>query len=142
MELHRTNPNCYACHSQIDPLGFSLEQFDWFGRYRTKRRGHDVDDRGELPDGTEFRGVDGLRGVLVERRLDDLVFQITRKMLTYAIGRQLEYYDEATVREIVAAVQADDRKLKTLIREIVHSDTFRMKQTPFSAVAESVGRNK
>ncbi len=136
MELHRTNPNCYACHSQIDPLGFSLQQFDWFGRYRTKHRGKDVDDRGELPDGTEFRGVDGLRGVLVDRRLDDLVFQITRKMLTYAIGRQLEYYDEATVREIVAAVQDDDRKLQTLIREIVHSDTFRMKQIPFSVAAE------
>lgn len=130
LELHRRNPNCYACHSQIDPLGFSLAEFDWFGRHRPQSRGRKADTRAQLPDGTEFEGLDGLRKVLIERRLNDLVTQITRKMLSYALGRQLEYYDEATVQEIVAAVQADGRKLQTLIREIVHSDTFQMKQRP------------
>lgn len=124
LELHRRNPNCYACHSQIDPLGFSLSGFDWFGRYRPG--GKDVE--GRLPESSSFQGLDGLRDALIEHRLDDLVDQITRKMLSYALGRQLEYYDEATVREIVAAVKADDRRLQTLIREIVYSDTFQMKQ--------------
>ena len=124
LELHRRNPNCYACHSQIDPLGFSLSEFDWFGRHRPGKRHV----RGRLPESEDFQGLEGLRDALIEYRLDDLVDQVTRKMLSYALGRQLAYYDEATVREIVATVEADDRRLQTLIRAIVHSETFQMKQ--------------
>ena len=113
----------------------SLQQFDWFGRYRTKHRGKDVDDRGELPDGTEFRGVDGLRGVLVDRRLDDLVFQITRKMLTYAIGRQLEYYDELAVRKIIDRLKSDEHRFRTLIHAIVQSYPFRYKKNRVTQTA-------
>ena len=128
LELHRTNPNCYACHSQIDPLGFALEEFEWFGRYRPERRGRPVDSVGKLPDGTSFRGLTGLSRTLVSERSSDLAEQLTRKMLAYALGRQLEYYDEATVRELTMELEADGRKLQTLIHAIVRSDSFQKKQ--------------
>ena len=128
LELHRTNPNCYACHSQIDPLGFALEDFEWFGRYRPERRGEAVDSAGKLPDGTSFRGLMGLSSTLVSERSSELAEQFTRKMLAYALGRQLEYYDEATVRELTTELEADGRKLQTLIQAIVRSDSFQKKQ--------------
>ena len=128
LELHRNNPNCYACHAQIDPLGFALEQYDWFGRFTRSRRGRQPDIRGTLPGGTEFRGLTGLQTALVAERRDQLVEQITRKMMTYALGRQLEYFDEPVIREIIGQVDADNRRLQTLIQAIVNSDTFQMKQ--------------
>lgn len=128
LDLHRTNPNCYACHSQIDPLGFALEEFEWFGRYRPERGGRPVDSVGKLPDGTEFRGLMGLSSTLVSERSSDLAEQLTRKMLAYALGRQLEYYDEATVRELATELAADGRRLQTLIHAIVRSDSFQKKQ--------------
>ncbi len=128
LELHRNNPNCYACHAQIDPLGFALEQYDWFGRFTKSRRGRQPDIRGTLPGGTEFRGLKGLQTALVAERRNQLVEQITRKMMTYALGRQLEYFDEPVIREIIGQVNADNRRLQTLIQGIVNSDTFQMKQ--------------
>jgi hypothetical protein len=126
LQRHRDNPNCYACHSQMDPLGFSLERFDWFGRYQGKNR--KLTAKGEFPDGTQFVGLSGLQNVIVDQRMDDLVAQLTRKMLSYALGRQLEYYDEATVREIVAQTKQDGRRIQTMIKAIVASDTFQMQQ--------------
>ncbi len=128
LELHRNNPNCYACHAQIDPLGFALEQYDWFGRFKESRRGRQPDTRGMLPGGTEFRGLPGLQNALVDERRDQLVEQITRKMLTYALGRQLEYFDESVIKEIIQQVEDNDRRLQTLVHAIVTSDTFQMKQ--------------
>ncbi|PHS05660.1 MAG: hypothetical protein COA78_15125 [Blastopirellula sp.] len=130
LELHRNNPNCYTCHSEIDPLGFGLEQFDWFGRYRTTQRGKPIDSTGKLPSGKQFSGLKGLQSALIEDRLDDLTQQITRKMLSYALGRQLEYYDEATVRQLVIEFNKNNRQVQTLIQAIVRSDTFQMKQLP------------
>ena len=128
LEQHRSNPNCYACHSQIDPLGFALEEFEWFGRHRPARRGRNVDTTARLPNGTAFRGLQGLSEALVRERIDDLTEQLTRRMLSYSLGRQLEYYDEATVRELVERVQANERRVPALIHAIVQSNTFQMKQ--------------
>ncbi|MBM79308.1 MAG: hypothetical protein CMJ78_01785 [Planctomycetaceae bacterium] len=128
LELHRKNPNCYSCHSQIDPLGFSLENYDWFGRYQSHRRRRKIDASGHLPDGTEFRGAEGLKRVIVEKRLPDLTRQVSRKMLSYALGRQLEYYDEPAVRKITAALEEDDYRMATLIHQIVVSYPFRYKK--------------
>jgi hypothetical protein len=118
--LHRRSPNCYACHSQIDPLGFALSEFDWYGR----RRSRDVDNRGQLPDGTTVHGLAGLSRVLERDRIDDLSRQVTTKMFAYALGRQLEYYDEATVRELLRDFKSDGRRLRSLIHGIVQTDTF------------------
>ena len=130
LEVHRDNPNCYACHSQIDPLGFGLENFDWFGRWKSTSRGKAIDASGQLPDGSTFKGPQMLREVLVATRLDDLTRQLTRKMLSYALGRQLEYFDEAEVRKIVSRVKEDGYRIRTLIQEIVFSYPFQFKQHP------------
>lgn len=129
LELHRQNPNCYTCHSQIDPLGFALEEFEWFGRHRPVSRGKPVDTTGQLPGGKPFKGLIGLSRTLLKERVDDLTIQLCRKMLSYALGRQLQYYDEATVQELVDKVQASDRQIPALINAIVQCDAFQMKQS-------------
>lgn len=129
LELHRQQPNCYACHSQIDPLGFSLENYDWFGRFKTRARRRPIDATGQLPDGTKFTGPAGLKKVILEKRLDDLTRQLTQKMLAYALGRQLEYYDELAVRQIIARLTSDQYRFRTLIHAIVQSYPFRYKKT-------------
>ncbi|MFP6765062.1 MAG: DUF1588 domain-containing protein, partial [Planctomycetaceae bacterium] len=141
LESHRRSPNCYACHSQMDPLGFALENFDWFGRWKQNDRGKPIDARGRLPDGKVFEGSAGLKVVLIETRLDDLATQLTRKMLSYALGRQLEYYDEATVQKIVEQLQNNDYRMQTLVREIVLSRPFRFKQHPSQLQATRVKIN-
>ncbi len=123
MELHRSNPTCAACHDQIDPLGFGLENYDELARWRSK-----ADARGKLPDGTEFSGPAGLKKVLVEKRLDDLGRQVARKMLSYALGRPLEYTDEPAVRKILAAFKADGWRMRTLVREVALSYPFRFRK--------------
>ena len=129
LELHRQNPNCYTCHSQIDPLGFALEEFEWFGRHRPVSRGKPVDTTGQLPGGEPFKGLTGLSKTLLKERVDDLTIQLCRKMLSYALGRQLQYYDEATVQELVDKVQTSDRRIPALIHAIVQSDAFQVKQS-------------
>ena len=128
LELHREKPNCYACHSEMDPLGFSLEEFDWFGRYRSRMGRRRIDANGKLPNGTEFEGVAGLKKVVVEQRRDDLIRQVVSKLLTYGLGRQLEYYDEPAIRNIVSKVSADGDLFQTAIREVVVSYPFRYKK--------------
>jgi len=125
LELHRRNPNCYVCHNEIDPLGFALEEFDWFGRHRGEGT---VDAEGMLPNGTVVNGLLGLRKAIIRERLNDLLEQLTRKMLSYALGRQLEYYDEATVAGIITEVEKSDRRMQALVLEIVRSDAFQKKQ--------------
>ncbi len=128
LELHRKAPNCYACHSQMDPLGLSLENYDWFGRWRSKYGRKRIDSDGSLPNGTEFSGLPGLRNVIVEQRSDDLVRQVTTKMLSYALGRQLEYYDEPAIREIISSVSEDDTRFRSLIHHVATSYPFLYKK--------------
>jgi hypothetical protein len=135
LELHRRNPNCYSCHSQIDPLGFTLSDFDWFGRYRAVEGGRE-ESHGRLPDGTEIEGLDGLIEALLRARLDDLSRQAVTKFLSYALGRQLEYYDEATVRGLLQEFEQDERRLRGLIHAIVRTDTFQMNETGMESLNE------
>lgn len=128
LERHRRSPTCAACHSEMDPLGLSLEKYDWFGRYRDRyERGH-IDDRGSLPSGEEFTGLAGLKKVILGSRRQDLVRQLTQRMLAYALGRQLEYYDEPAVREIIAELESNENRFQTLVRQIVLSFPFQYKQ--------------
>jgi len=130
LQMHSENPRCAACHSKIDPLGFGLENYDYFGQWRTHtRRGRQaIDASGTLPDGTTFNGPKELKTILVETRLDDLARQVTQKLLSYALGRQLEYYDEPAIRKIAAALEEADYGMQTLIYEIVDSYPFRFKK--------------
>ena len=161
LEMHSSNEACAACHRRIDPIGFSLENFDYFGRWREtyhfRQRVEDPAEAdetvefetetspdpivrhyrnthrviaadGALPDGTPFVGPAGLKRALLEHRHDDLVRQVTSKMLAYALGRQLEYYDEPAVRTIVAALEADGFRFQTLLQEIAASYPFQYKK--------------
>ena len=128
LEMHSKDPRCNSCHREMDPLGFSLENYDWFGRWRTKSRGRTIDAKGKLPSGTEFEGPVGLREVILAEKLDDLARQVIRKMLSYGLGRQLEYYDEPAVRKILAAFEKDGYRMQTLVREVVKSYPFQFRK--------------
>ncbi len=95
MAQHRTNPACAGCHARIDPIGFALDNFDAVGRYRTiSESGDPIDSSGTFPDGSKFDGMDGLRNVLLSRP-EEFVLTMTGQLLTYSLGRSLEYYDAA-----------------------------------------------
>ena len=129
MEQHRANPVCASCHRVMDPLGLALEPFDAIGRRRTPNETRvPMDLTGVLPDGTVFEGPAGLKAALLARP-DRFVTTVTEKLLTYAIGRGVEYYDAPAVRAITRAAADDDYRLTTLILGVVKSPPFRMRST-------------
>ena len=129
LERHRANPACAACHAKLDPLGFALENFDAVGAYRTEDDGVPVEASGALPDGTLVDGPAGLRRVLRDRR-DEFVETLAAKLLTYAVGRGLESYDQPAVREIRRRVEAADYRFSALVSAIVDSVPFRLRRIP------------
>jgi mono/diheme cytochrome c family protein len=135
MELHRKNPACAGCHRNMDPLGFALENFDPLGQWRTSDEGLPVDTAGTLPDGTTFRGVAGLRAALLARP-DVFATTLTEKLLTYALGRGVEYYDAPAVRQIVRTAGENNYRFSRLILGIVSSAPFQMR-LPAPQVARS-----
>jgi hypothetical protein len=121
---HRQNPSCNSCHSAIDPLGFALENFDVIGGWRkTDEAGKPVDAKGALASGMEFEGLTGLRAVLLEQP-DQFPRTVTEKLLAYALGRRLEYYDKPAVRQIVRNAADHDYRWSSIILGIVESPTF------------------
>ncbi len=125
MAAHRDNPSCASCHAMIDPLGFGLERFDPVGRLRDVDEQYvPIDASGMLPDGTTFDDVAELRTALL-RRPDRFVGTMTEKLLTYALGRGLEYYDMPAVRTIVRDAATDEYRMSSLILGIVESLPFR-----------------
>jgi mono/diheme cytochrome c family protein len=127
LEVHRKNPTCAACHAPMDPLGFALEHFDAIGGWRTMAEdGNPVDASGSLPDGTRVEGLAGLRDVLMTRR-EQFVGTLTGKLLSYAIGRGLEFYDRPVVRRIARESRADDYRWSSLILGIAQSAPFQMR---------------
>jgi mono/diheme cytochrome c family protein len=126
MAQHRANPVCASCHAMMDPLGLSLENFDGVGKWRTLgESGTPVDASGVFPDGTKFNGPAGLRQALVQS--DRFVTTLTEKLLTYALGRGLEYYDGPAVRAIVRGAAAKDYQFSSFILGVVQSTPFRMR---------------
>jgi hypothetical protein len=124
MEQHRADPACATCHKLMDPLGFGLENYDATGAWRVRDGSVDVDASGELPDGQEFNGPAGLRSLLAERN-DDFRRCFIEKLLTYALGRGLEYHDACAVERIAAASADGDDRFSVIIGEIVSSPAFR-----------------
>lgn len=123
MEQHRADPTCASCHRRMDPLGFSLENFNAVGAWRTADGKHPIDATGELPTGEKFEGPSGLKKVLAGKK-DDFVRCLTEKMLTYSLGRGLEYYDACAVDQIMKAMKRDDYRFSTLVTEIALSYPF------------------
>ena len=128
MEQHRRNPVCAACHAQIDPLGFALENFNGIGRWRTTDEYAPIDASGVMPDGVAFSGPVDFRAALLTHR-EALLSTLTRKLLTYAIGRGTEYYDMPTVRSIVQDSAAYDYRWSSLVLGIVKSAPFQMRRS-------------
>ena len=126
LEKHRQNPTCAACHQIMDPIGFALENFDLDGRWRTTEGDSPIDASGKLVDGTLLGGVKDLRTALLSRS-DAFVTTFTEKLLTYALGRRIEYYDEPTVREITHRARAENYRFSAVVLGIVHSAPFQMK---------------
>jgi hypothetical protein len=123
MEQHRTDPSCASCHRRMDPLGFSLENFDAIGGWRTLDGEHPVDPIGSLPGGRELRGPAELRAALRSRR-DAFARCLAEKMLTYALGRGLERADRRAVDRIVARTARDGYRFSALVLAIVESQSF------------------
>ena len=128
MERHRVNPTCASCHATMDPIGFSLENFDAVGAFRQEFENQPIDASGTMPDGDAFAGPAGLRGILLDRS-DLFVGTLTQKMMTYALGRGLEYYDMPTVRQIVREAADDDYRWSSIVLGIVRSAPFQMRRS-------------
>lgn len=129
LEEHRANPVCANCHSRMDPLGFALENFDAVGKWRATGVGNTpIDPSGTLPDGTAFGGLSELRSVLVARR-DEFVATVTEKLLTYALGRGIEYYDRPAIRRVVRDAAASDNRWSSLIAGVARSLPFQMRRS-------------
>jgi hypothetical protein len=127
LEQHREKPTCFACHGVMDPLGLALENYNAIGQYRA----HDPDTRGfidtagQLPDGTKITGPDDLRRSLVNRPDHQFVHALTENLLTYALGRSLDYRDMPTVRRIVRQAATDNFRFKSIVLGVISSDAFR-----------------
>jgi hypothetical protein len=127
LERHRSNPACSGCHSAMDPLGFALENFDATGHWRTSDAGTPVDSSGALPGGAKFEGLAGLVRLLVERR-DQFAANVDQRLLGYALGRQIEFYDLPTVRRVAREAAADNYRWSALILGIVKSTPFQTRR--------------
>jgi hypothetical protein len=125
---HRANDACASCHESIDPIGFALENFDALGRWRDFEAGLAVDASGGFLDGSEFVGVTGLEQALVERP-ELFVRTLTEKLMTYALGRGVEYYDAPAIRKIVAGARDNNYRFSQLILGIVQSTPFQMRMS-------------
>jgi hypothetical protein len=111
----------------MDPLGFALENYDAVGRFRTQDGSFPIDPAGELPDGTKFSGPAELRQAILSRR-EELARCLCEKLLTYAIGRGLEYYDRPVIEKILRKTAAEENRVGTLIEQIVLSEAFRLRR--------------
>lgn len=129
LKQHRANPACTTCHDQMDPVGFSLENFDAIGRWRDIEASLPIDASGALTFGSEFVGIDGLEQALLNHP-DLFARTLTEKLLTFGIGRGVEHFDAPAVRQIVRSAKADNYRFSRFIIGIVQSPPFQMRMTP------------
>jgi hypothetical protein len=130
LEQHREKASCFACHGVMDPLGFALENFNAVGQYRVNDPDTQtpIEPTGQLPDGTAINGPDDLRKALVDRPDHQFVQAFTENLMTYALGRSLDYHDMPTVRRIVREAKADNYRFKSIVLGVVSSDAFRKRE--------------
>ena len=127
LEQHRTNPACANCHSRMDALGFALENFDAVGGWRTKDGEFEIDPGGQLADGTQLTGAAGLK-TLIRSRRNAFVRCLTEKLMTYALGRGIEFYDRPAVDRVVEQITDENDRFSMLIKAIVRSDAFQKRR--------------
>ena len=127
LEQHRAKPECANCHARMDPIGFALESYDAIGRFRTKDGEFPIETADQFSDGTKFADALELKTILRETRKEQVRKAVTEKMLIYALGRGLEYYDRPTQARIAKSLNGDDR-FSRLVIEIVKSEPFRLRR--------------
>ena len=128
MERHRANPACASCHARMDPIGFAMENFDAVGRWRDTDDGKPIDVSGVLPDGSHFDGVAGLKQMLI-RDPNRFVGALTQKLLMYAIGRNVQYYDLPAVRQVVREAAKNNYQFSSLVLGVAESVPFQMRKS-------------
>jgi hypothetical protein len=138
LELHRTNPSCASCHRVMDPLGLGFENFDAIGRWRDKDGKHDIIASGELVGGRKFNGAIELVDLLKNSQ-KEIIRNFAEKLLTYALGRGLEPYDNCAVQQIVESAQAKDYRLSAFVEAVVNSEPFSQRRTSVEAPEAVVG---
>jgi hypothetical protein len=129
LEQHRANAACSGCHKLMDPIGFALENFDAVGKYRTYDENFEpIDNTGVYPDGSRIEGITGLREVMV-RHADQFLANVTKTLLTYALGRGVEYYDAPAVRAILRDAAPGNHRFSAIVLGIVKSAPFQMRRS-------------
>jgi hypothetical protein len=128
LALHRADPKCATCHERMDPLGLALENFNAFGRHRTQEQGQPIDPAGELATGEKFSGVRDLKQALLEKHRVEFYRTLTEKILTYLLGRGVEYYDVPTVDAIVDQLDQDSGRFSTLLFGALESPAFQQRR--------------
>lgn len=128
LEAHSTDPTCASCHRVMDPMGFALENFDALGRYRLKEGPFPIDSSGRLYTGEEIKDYNDLRAILVNEKRDDFVRCVAEKMLTFALGRGLEYYDKPAVESIVKRMEENEYRFSSLVLGVVESVPFQKRR--------------
>lgn len=129
LEVHRSQPGCRSCHETMDQLGFSLEKFDPLGRVRQLDRGLEIDDSARLPEGTEFRGISGLRTVVLERR-DEFAANLCRRLAGYALCRSLDRFDDCVIDRCLEKLKQNEWRSGVVLEEIILSYPFRHRFAP------------
>jgi hypothetical protein len=124
LALHASNKSCASCHSRMDPLGLALENFNAMGAWRDAELNRPIDPAGKLITGEKFANVRELKHILATKHSRDFYYCITQKIMTYALGRALDYYDTETVDHLVAELEANDGRPSVLIQGIVNSPAF------------------
>jgi hypothetical protein len=125
---HRASPACASCHNLMDPIGLAMENYDAVGRWRTHESGTPIDVSGGLPDGSKFEGLAGLQKALLSRP-EVFVNTMAEKLMTYSLGRGVEYYDAPAVRKVVSESRDTSYKFSSLVLGIVNSTPFQMRTT-------------
>jgi hypothetical protein len=127
LEKHRADPSCANCHKRMDPIGFAFENYDAIGAWRETDGPHPIETAASLPDGSSFKGPVELRALLLSRK-DDFVRCLTEKMVTFALGRGVEYFDASTIKGIRKALADNDYRISTLVTEIARSYPFQYRR--------------
>jgi hypothetical protein len=128
MERHRDDPNCSSCHALMDPIGFGLESFDAIGGWRRFDNGLEIDTSGELANGRSFENGEELRDLIGKEHLPEFHRALATKLMTYALGRGLDWYDRPAVDAVVRDAGKDGHRLSSLIRAVIHSVPFQYRR--------------
>lgn len=128
LEKHRADPGCASCHARMDPLGFGLENFDGVGGWREKDEGHKIDPSGKLVTGESFAGPNELNKILASEKQEEFLHCMAEKMLIYALGRGLEWYDKPTLEQIARETKAGNSKFSALVMAVVKSVPFQLRR--------------